>query len=82
MQHADTLKEINANWKATKENERETYICWLSIKDAFTPTECCKNHISSIESPPPEKMIRVKEDNNMIWGQFEMTLDKSLDGYG
>jgi len=33
------------------------------------PQNTVKN--SSIESPPPEKMIRVKEDDNMIWGHLK-----------
>ena len=48
-------------------------MCLLSTVDAFTPTESWKNHISSTESPPPEKTIRVlkTKNNNIILGHLK-----------
>ena len=44
-------------------------ICWLSTKDALTPTKNWKILMSSRESPPPEKTIRAKND----FGTVKMT---------
>jgi hypothetical protein len=60
----ETVREMNAKWK---EHDRE----WKEKKkavdfrpNAFTPTDSCswKFHVSSTESPPPEKTIRVKKN--------------------
>ena len=55
----ETLMEMNAKLKTVNKMKGEDYICWLSPKDAFTPTESWKVHISNTESPPPETTIRV-----------------------
>ena len=41
------------------------YICF------HTHRKVEKTHISSTESPPPEKTIRVKKNDNMIWGHLK-----------
>ena len=49
-------KEHESKMKGTLQGRNG--ICWLSTKDAFTPTESWRNHIS-VQRALPEKTIRV-----------------------
>ena len=67
MQHERSMKGHECNmkgtWKDMKAKWKDIDVCWPSNEDAFITTESWHIHISSTESPPPEKTIRAKKDN-------------------